>query len=489
MSRRRRLLAGMGLLAGVAAPLAYAAPDAVSRVSGPACHTGGHVVAYVAGGRASRPAPDLVSCRYPTDAQAMEPSFDIAEDGTVLFQSWGVFGPAGLPPQPAVLRSRPPYRQWQNVSPTGPAQSFDPNLVLDHGTGRGFSVNYAGSGASTCSTVSLSDDQGESWITSPLACTGGFDGQAIGVGPPATSTPVGYPDVVYYCTGTTLTSSPPTSTPICSKSLDGGLTFVPTGGYPYPLYGAQDYFAPWAGNPLVAPDGTLYLPKRYDGQPTLAISRDEGLTWTRHVVAHNGAAGEATRGAVDPAGNVYYTWTGADHLPYVAYSRDHGHTWSRPLMVAPPGVNEGELPRITADAPGHVAVAFLGSRNAPGKPYYAYCNVLLSPCTDANYAKTMWNGYLVSTSRLFDRRPVFQGAPVNRADRPLFVGGCSADGACKADLDFIDTHFGPDGTPWAIFADDCAVKADQLNAINQGLPRCGDGVGEGIFQRLVRAAR
>jgi len=482
--RGQRLIGGFCLAAALCAPLAYGATT-TNPANSQSCGSGGSVVRYVVGAPTARRVTDTVSCRYPTGAQAMEPSFDVAADGTVLFQSWGVFGPAGLPPQPAVLRSRPPYAHWTDVSPVGPGQSFDPNLILDHRTNRVFSINYAGDGASTCSTMSFSDNEGSSWTSSPLACAGGFDGQSVGVGPPSTTKPVGYPDVIYYCTGTTLTSSPPTSTPVCSKSLDGGVTFVPTGGYPYPVYGAQDYFAPWAGNPIVDADGTLFLPKRYGGEPTIAISHDEGLTWSVRTVAHNGAAGEATRAAVDRDGNVYYAWTGTNHLPYVAYSRDHGVHWSRPLMVAPPGVNEGDLPRVAADHAGHVAIAFLGTTNAPGKPYYAYCNVLLSPCSDDNYAKTRWNGYLLTTTNLFEPHPVVVAATVNPVDRPLFVGGCSADGACKADLDFIDTRLGPDGSPWAIFADDCAVKASQVNAINSQLPRCGDGVGEGIFERLL----
>ena len=101
--------------------------------------------------------------------------------------------------------------------------------------------------------LSYSDDNGDSWVSSPLAC-GGFDGESIGTGPPVSSSPVGYPDLVYYCTGTTPASSPPTTTPICSKSLDGGLTFQPTGAPPWPVADEEaqrDTFGPWAGNPVV----------------------------------------------------------------------------------------------------------------------------------------------------------------------------------------------------------------------------------------------
>src|SRR5204863_6292948 len=143
----------------------------------------------------------------------------------------------------------------------------------DHRTGRIFSVNFIAGGSPTCAMLSYSDDNGDSWISSPAAC-GGFDGESIGAGPPVTSTTVGYPDLVYYCTGTTPGSSPPTTTPLCSKSLDGGMTFVPTGRLPWPVAGPDDVFGPWAGNPVVGPDGTLYVPKRFAGQPEIAVSRD-----------------------------------------------------------------------------------------------------------------------------------------------------------------------------------------------------------------------
>jgi hypothetical protein len=290
-----------------------------------------------------------------------------------------------------VIRSNSSYTAWRDVSPAGIGQhpqSFDPQLLVDRRTGRVFSVDFLSDGQAACSTMSWSDNEGDSWTTSPLAC-GGFDGESIGTGPPVSSPTVGYPDIVYYCTGTTPTSAPPTTTPECSKSLDGGATFAPTGLSPFPAFSPmQDTFAPWGGDPLVGPDGTLYVPKRFNGEPWIAISHNEGLTWTDVQIANNGSGGEANRGAVDSAGNVYYAWVdSAHHEPYLAYSRDRGQTWSKPIALAPPGVTEAALPRPAADPrrPGRVVVAWLGSTTAPGQqPFYAYCNVLLSSCSESN---------------------------------------------------------------------------------------------------------
>jgi hypothetical protein len=440
---------------------------------------------------ASATAEALIPCRYGTGTRAMEPSFAFAPNDTILFQGWVLRDsvPGGVPPYPVVSRSRDGGASWQDASPTGPITSLDPFMVGDPRTGRVFSLNFLSDGQPLGATLAYTDDGGDHWTLSPLAGTG-FDGESIGVGPPVSSATIGYPDLVYYCTGTTPASSPPLTTPVCSKSIDGGLSFVPTGTLPFKLASGSDEFGPWAGNPVVGPDGTLYLPKRQDGQPQLAISVDEGLNWHVVAVAANGSSGAATRLAVDDAGNVYYTWAGADHRPYVAYSRDRGEHWSAPIALAPHGLVEAALPRIAVAAPGRVAVAYLGSTNAPGQaPYFAYCNVLLSMCDEGAYANATWNGYLAEIDDLFAADPLIRTASVNDPAQPLFVGGCSPDGACMADLDFIDVHFDAHGTPWGAFVDDCEWARGFVAVLTPNTPQCGDNVGEGILVKLVPAAR
>jgi hypothetical protein len=431
----------------------------------------------------------LIPCRYDTGARSLEPSLDFTSDGRLLFQAWelqsGSVG--GVPPVPKVIRSDAAFSSWHDVSPLGPVASLDPYLVVDHRTGRIFSVNFLANGQPTCATISYSDTNGDSWLSSPAAC-GGFDGESIGTGPPVSSKPVGYPDLVYYCTGTTPGSSPPTTTPVCSKSLDGGLSFQPTGSPPWPLAeeSAQgDKFGPWAGNPIVGPDGTLYVPKRFAAQPEVAISHDEGFSWRRVQVAHNGSGGATPRMAVDHAGNLLYAWTSATHMPYVAFSRDDGSSWSAPIALAPPGVREAALPRVAATGDGRAAVAYIGTTDAPGGPYYHFCNALLEECTDANYGGVAWNGYMTLIPEALTRSPKLYTATVDAPSQPLAVGGCSADGGCKANLDFIDITFGPGGDPFAAFVDDCAIVRDFTPLFGKELSSCGDYVGEGIVGRLT----
>jgi hypothetical protein len=485
--RRAITFAAMALFAGHAGAAQAAVPDE--------CDAGRPAVAYHAGDRVAAPPAGrrLVPCRYDAHVRALEPSLGFTRDGRALFQGWELRSgaPNGAPPVPRVKRSDTALKEWSDVSPLGPATSLDPFLVVDRRTGRAFSVNFLANGQPNCATIASSDDAGDHWTTSPAACSG-FDGESIGVGPPVSSTPIAYPDIVYYCTGTTPGSSPPTTTPICSKSLDGGVTFVPTGTAPYPVAdqdAENDKFGPWAGNPIVAGDGSVYVPKRLAGQPEVAISRDEGLTWQRVRVASNGASGAASRMAVDDRDNLFYAWTGDDHLAYLAVSRDRGESWGAPIPLAPPGVREAALPRPAADGTGRVAIAYMGSTDSPGtKPFYEYCNYLLGPCSDGNYAGVTWNGYLTVIEDALAERPLLETATINPPDQPMLIGGCSADGACKAVLDFLDAAFGPGGDAFGAYSDDCAIERDFTPAFGADFGRCGDNVGEGVVGRLTPVA-
>ena len=457
----------------------------------PACVTQRPAVAHRPSGAVVKERRRWIPCVYRTGRRAMEPSLAFASDGRLLFQAWELRTgfPGGAPPMPALLR-REFGGAWSDVSPGGAGThptSLDPYMHVDRATGRIFTLDWIAHGVPFCSTLSFSDDNGDSWTTTPLAC-GGFDGESIGTGPPVTSRPIGYPNLVYYCTGASLGSGDPLTTPSCSKSLDGGLTFLPTGGIPYQLTGAEGIFPGWAGDPTVGPDGTLYLPKRHEGMPQVAISTDEGATWTRVVVARNGSAGAAPRMSVAPDGTLAYTWIADDHLPYVAISRNGGRRWSRPIEIAPPGVDEAALARVASGPRGTLAIAYVGTTNAPGgRPYYAYCNVLLSDCDDGRYAGVRWNGYLALLERPATPHPVIRTTTVNAPGSPIFVGGCSADGACKAVLDFVDLDFDRSGVPWAAFVDDCAMARDFTPIFTASAAACGDGVGEGVVLKLGRS--
>jgi hypothetical protein len=485
--RRRRLIA-VSLAAAMLSGAALASFPAAAVVADRwGCNAARTAVDYRPGAAHAVADHRYVVCRYDTGAPAAEPSFVFDRTGAMLYQNW-IFKstPSGEPARVRVRKASPPYNKWSDVSPNGGnthQTTLDPILNRDDYTSRIFSLDF---GYGTCSVLSYTDNNGKSWTRVPRLSCLGFDGESIGAGPPVTSHPMGYKDVVYYCTGTTLGSSPPTTTPICSKSIDGGLTFVYTGALPFPLTGQNDVFAPWAGNPVVAPDGTLYLPKRSAGQPAIAISRTEGASWTDVTVAHDGSGGEATRVAVSKNGTLAYTWVEATHHHVMlAVSHDHAKTWSTPVDLTPPGVREAALPRVdlSPDA-STIAVAYLASTNAPGHaPFYADCSVFLSECDDGVYAHATWNGYLSTVTGSPSSHSVVHTTTMNVDTHPLFTGGCSADGACKAVFDFVDVHF-HGGDAYAAFVDDCALRRPFTPVFNAGAGRCEDGYGEGVVLRM-----
>lgn len=331
-----------------------------------------------------------------------------------------------------VVRSTDDGASWDVVSPKLPngqnshLLSFDPYLYVDEATGRVFTVDLT----MACSYLSLSDDRGKTWTTNPLACGRPVnDHQTLFAGPPASSPTPAYPNVVYYCYQDVAASS-------CSKSLDGGLTFVPAGA---PAFGpgAESCFdGGLHGHGVVDSQGAIYLPKEHCDQPFLAISRDEGSTWTRVQVAENGAHQDPTVD-VDSEGNVYYGWIGGDSLPYLAVSRDGGRTWGPPRMIAAPGVLRSNLLTLDAGAPGRIAFLYMGTQD--------------------RRAPTTWNGHMGITTNALARHPIFVSSRVNPEADPLKRGGCGPGRCGEEILDFLDIVIASDGTVWGSFVDACNV--------------------------------
>lgn len=374
---------------------------------------------------------------------AIEPTLGVTARGDIFFTAFET----SL--RIEVLRSSNGARAWDVVSPSIGEQnahlvSADPYLYVDPATDRIFTVDLT----VACSFLSFSDDRGESWTTNPLACGRPVnDHQTLFSGPAVTSITAGYPNVVYYCFSDLANS-------VCSKSLDGGVTFAPSGA---PAFQAETYpdgtpCPGWHGHGVVGADGTIYLPKGQCGEPWIAISDDEGLTWTRVRVAprtmpSGGWSDPAV--AMDKAGNLYYLWVARNRLPYLAISRDRGLTWSKPMMVGAPGVKEANLATIAATGRGEIALAYVGSENS----LYQRCGKPGS-CAGENIAAgpSTWNGYLATAPNALQKRPLFYTARLNPLGDPLVRGSCGP-GRCPWLLDFIDVQIDAQGRPWATFVD------------------------------------
>lgn len=409
-------------------------------------HSGGRAVAHHAGGveitdpAITSRAPD--GRFYRLGINGWEPTIGVDKKGRIFYQA------RHTNLEPHVMRSTNEGHTWEKVSPyigPVPAQplSVDPILYLDKDSGRVFTNNIPPD--ITCQPISFSDDAGKTWTNTQIC--GHFDHQNIFAGPPPKGgdQPIGYPNVVYYCAINLVMLSGTSTATTCARSLDGGLTWLPTGepAYLTPLGEEQDGL-PWCdgavGHGFVGDDGTVYLPRGWCGQPFLSISRDEGLTWDQVQVARNGSPDHEAGVAADSKGNLYYTWIADDDLPYLAVSRDGGKKWSDPMMIGPPGIQRSSLPAIDIGDDGKIAITYAGSET-PGK----------------NENKHTWNGYITITDDALEPNPVFYTGTMNAPSDPLQIGECGGT-RCHSLGDFFDVTIAPDGTPWVAFVDACFKK-------------------------------
>lgn len=413
--------------------------------------------------------------------RAIEPTLGADANGRLFYAAASLQQlPSGVERlQTRVLRSDDDGATWTSVEPrlsaagadtAIPPATSDPYVHVDPDTGRVFSVDLQ---FPACSVVSFTDDAGDAWTQVPLGCgQPANDHQSVVTAPPpAGVTTAGYPNVVYYCFNRVLDSS-------CSRSLDGGRTFLPAGAPAFLGYepgGGGEYEGLCGGlHGHVAADaqGRLYMPKGHCGTPYLAVSEDGGLTWTRTAVSDaiptaRGYLTEHLSVAVDDAGTVYFTWWDDRHLPWLAVSRDHGRTFEQPMMVAPPGVAEVNFPVVTAGAAGHIAIHFPGTTDAR-----------------QDNERRPWNSYIVMSTNADEPAPVFLAAMANDPADPVHRGDCT--GRCAGMYDFLDIVVSPqDGRLWAAAVDTCTEVRD-CNAV----PNVGAAVdNQGFVIRQVAGPR
>ena len=393
------------------------------------------VVHHPDGARTGSRAVDVSSNYIGHDAS--EPTIGIDGEGNAFVAAAETVSFAGFIPTVDVMRSTDGGVKWKVVSPQVAgakthASTGDPYIFVDTfpGGSRVFTVDLQ---FYVCSLLSFSDNAGDSWITNPFGCGRPVnDHQTLFSAPPVTSTTVGYPHVLYYCYQEIVSSS-------CTKSVDGGITFTPTGETSFSAMDDDgNDCGGLHGHGFGGSDGSIYIPKIQCGSPMLAISRDEGATWTRHVVSKMPGAGHEASVAADDAGNINYGYIGRNLHPYLVSSRDGGKSWTKPMMIGSPGVAESSLPSLDVAADGEVVFAYMGSEN---------------PDADHSLNQT-WNGYLTRIPKPFDRKPTLTSVQVNRDQDPLMRGECEQT-KCGPEYDFIDVVFDGKGDVWSVFVDGC----------------------------------
>jgi hypothetical protein len=418
--------------------------------------------AYKPGGRKveSRYKPDGLIWR--TGFGSWEPTLGLTKDGSIFFSARNTNA------DPGVARSLDGGRTWEEKSPLQHKISLDPFLWVDPATNRVWANDIEAS--VTCPPISFSDDKGETWTTTTVC--GQFDHQSVFGGPPATSTPTGYPNVVYFCaiTGGALADS--STMTGCSRSRDGGITFLPTASNPYGYREAPEGYDanPWcdgaAGHGHVDAKGVVYLARGWCLEPYVAISRDEGDTWEQILLpGPKHAAGSHEANVVtDKAGTVYVSWVDEKRHVVVTYSKDGGKTWVDAIDVTPPDTFEASLPNIDAGDPGRISLTFVASTQRPDAP---------------DESKTT-NGYLVTSTNFTSGDPTLHVAMINDPADPFWRGECGTL-RCGNIGDFTDVVIGPDGTAYAAHVDSCPTDGGKTcTNFDVHLPR-----GEAVMGQMV----
>jgi hypothetical protein len=361
----------------------------------------------------------------------------------------------GQAPDVDVMRGDRSGRKWEIVSPRitdvhAHLHTGDPYVFVDnHSDGsRVFTIDLQ---MFACSLLSFSDDGGETWITNPFGCGRPVnDHQTLFSAPPVSSESIGYPNILYYCFHDIASSW-------CTKSLDGGVTFVASGGTSFTNLreGTAEFCGGLHGHGYGDDNGTIYIPKVHCGLPWLAFSEDEGQTWSRVKVSDMPAAGHEASVATDARGNIYYAFIGINLLPYLSTSSDGGETWSKPLMIGAPEVREASLPSLDTSPGGRVVVAYMGSESARNSPP----------------EEKSWHGYLTSSWDGTSRSPHFLSVRMNPLGDPLLRGEC-AQTKCGPVWDFIDVVIDDKGTVWSVVVDGCmqlCVQGGLENDATEGM--------------------
>ena len=453
--------------------------------------SGGRAIAHRAGKIVNAGAVPTAQT-FSVGGHALEPTIGVDESGKLYYAAAGFnrFGLAGT----TVLRSDNGGEDWKVTSPRVLGQdvhpiSLDPYVYVDliGKKERVFTIDLT----VACSYMSFTDDDGKTWTTNPLACGRPVnDHQTLFSGPPAQSPTVGYPHVLYYCWNDVASSQ-------CSKSLDGGISFHSTGSPAFSGYepGSQDpgffgqsgFCGGLHGHGAVAPNGTVFLPREYCGKPMVAVSHDEGRTWTQVKVSDIRSISQPKEGAGHPTvafdekGNAYYVWIAAgNRQPFMSVSKDDGDTWSKPIAIGPPGLKESNLPQIDARGVGKIAVVYYGSENSP----FQKCK---DKCTANDYKTVTWNGYMTISDNALSANPTFYTGIVNDPADPLVRGECGP-GRCEMVFDFIDVEIGPDGVAYGAYVDSCMPPASKTET---GCTEAthDEGDYEGLMTKLVGGPR
>ncbi len=258
---------------------------------------------------------------------------------------------------------------------------------------------------------------------------------------------------------------------------------------------------------------SLYIPfERVDGTNFslwVAISRDQGDTWTRHLVANLGphdAANIFPELTIDTAGNLYYTWSQAQSVDtstpanegetdvYYTYSQGGGleGTWAPPIDITKETGDSAVFPWMVAGSPGQVDLVLYKS-NSGLNPNVEFTNTSGSPDTSCTAASascigntSVWNTYFGQSQNALNPGANFKLVQIS--DHPIHLGGVCTQGiACSSTqyqnrdlLDFLTIDVDHTGAAYTTWADDNNSRHDTRQFFSRQLAGASIFAGQNI---------
>jgi hypothetical protein len=314
-------------------------------------------------------------------------------------------------------------------------------------------------------------DDGKDWSANPIACGHPIaknDHPTLWTSTPGATPTVGYGRLVHLCANRIADTA-------CTRSLDGGQTFE--AWRPNVFAGLSDQgtgvnegslhvvtCTGLTGHGVEGPDGSIYLARGGCGPPEVAVSQDDGMTWTSYRIADEprttlNAVNEPgvplytdyhdheVALAVDTGGAIYALWVaGHDGLPYISSSADNGRSWSTPLLISPPQVRMTWFPTLVAGAEGRIAAVYYGTESVRG--------------WNEMGMDDHWNVYATFVHDTMDD-PIAVAIQMNPYGDPAGVGVCARTRCPDATTvdqgvgDFIDAALDADGRLLAAVVDTC----------------------------------
>ena len=405
---------------------------------------------------------------YDVGFETFEPTLGATSNGDLYFSITPESVAIGW--SASIAKSTDGGRSWKDVGPrlptghTNPPETNDPYIYVDPSTDRVFTFHMAP--ILTCSVLSYSDDGGRTWQSNPRGCspTVVWDHQTIVAAKPRGTETQGYPNVLHQCVNAVYAA-------MCSRSLDGGLTWGPS----VPVYvntdavdtlpnpcGAQH------GHLTSSPDGRVYLPTGKCGtKPMVYISDDDGSTWRQSIISNKDTPMLVDPSvSVDSKGNLYAAFLDESGWLYYATSRNNGKSWSKPVRIA--NGYTTHMPVIVAGDPGRAVVAYPATNDLPkGYATKDYDG------PGGDFSHVSWGANFTVTTDGLAKHPTFKTTVATGSD-PLGRGKFCRGNRCAYLVDFIEAVIGPDGRPYASFADGCL--GDCAKNVN-GPQKTGRGVG------------